>query len=71
MAPLPKAELFWPEAAARLPTAVANAPLAVAPTHWVWPGVAVAQSCAKAAGAAMAISTAAARVARTGVLLRA
>ena len=47
------AELLAPLAVARLPTAVANAPVAVAPTHWVWPAVAVAQSCAIAIEGAM------------------
>src|SRR5690349_14885377 len=44
-------------------------PVAAAPMHWTWPAAAPAQSCANAAGAAMAISTAAVRDARTGVLL--
>src|SRR4249919_106206 len=70
---VPNAELFAPLAVARLPTAVANAPVADAPTHCVWPGVAVAQSCAIAIVGArpMAISKEAVRCARLRVLLRA
>ena len=63
----PKADVLLPLATALSPNAEANTPVAAAPKHCTWPAP-PAQSCAKTAGAAMAISTAAVRDARTGVL---